>query len=164
MPFNKAFVNLGLAGNMAELATLASIILILSIVFCFVISRYRLHNCLINIYISMALVSVIPQDIMLFMKNSYVIVFVLLIVVLTLMNKYLFDIYQSGPSYALWKSFILSFLEVTLILSVIFSNLASKDIPNFVSHNSMTYFIDPWWRFLWATLPLIFLILLKKRQ
>lgn len=164
MQLNKVFQNLGMAGSVAEMVTLVLVILALSLVFWLLVSRYRLHNFLINTYISLALVSVIPQEIMSFTKNSYILLFVLFVVFLTLMNKYLFDIYQSGPSYAMWKAFIMSFLEVILILSIIFSNLPSKDALTYISKNSLAYFVDPWWRLAWMVLPLVFLILVKKRE
>jgi len=164
MPFNKAFINLGLAGNVAESVTLLLIILGVSLAFLFLVSRYRLHNFLINIYISLALISAVPQNVMSFMENSYSLLFLIFVVLLAMMNRYMFDIYQSGQSYAMWKAFVMSFLEVTLMISIIFSNLSSSDIPSFISQKSLVYLIDPWWKLLWMVLPLLFLIFIKKRE
>ena len=137
MQLDKIFLNLGLAGNMAELATLALVILAVSAVFWVLIGRFRLHNFLINTYISFALVQVIPKDVMSFNKYSYLLAFLILIVLLTLINKYLFDIHQYGSGLSLWQVLTVSFLEVMLLASIIFSFfpegcsivLRSADVP-----------------------------------
>jgi uncharacterized membrane protein len=58
----------------------------------------------------------------------------------------------------------MSFLEVVLLLSIIFSYLPAKDILDYISKGSMVYFIDPWWKLAWMVLPLAFLIFVKKRD
>lgn len=164
MQLNKVFLNLGLAGSVAELVTLILVILVLSTLFWLLIGRFRLHNFLINTYISLALVSAIPQDVMDFNKNSHILLFLIFVTFLTLMNKYLFDIHQSGSGLAIWQVFVMSFLEVVLLLSIIFSYLPAKDILDYISKGSMVYFIDPWWKLAWMVLPLAFLIFVKKRD
>ena len=96
MQLNEIFKNLGLAKSATELITLIIVILAISGLFWLLIGRFRLHNFLINTYISLALVQVIPKDIMSFSKYSFLLVFLILIVLLTLINKYLFDIHQYG--------------------------------------------------------------------
>jgi hypothetical protein len=164
MQLDKLFMSLGLASNVAELVTLLLVLLVLSTVFWLLIGRFRLHNFLINIYIALSILHIFPTEIMNFSKYSFVLVFLILVVLLTLMNKYLFDIHQSGSGLALWQVFFMSFLQVVLLLSIIFSFLPSRDVLQYVSKNSLNYFIDPWWSLAWMILPLAFLIFIKKRE
>ena len=154
----------GLASSAAELVTLVLVLLVLSTVFWLLIGRFRLHNFLINIYISLAILSVVPADMLAFSKNSSVMVFLICIVLLTLLNEYLFDIHQSGSGLALWQVFLMSFFEVVLLLSIMIGSLPVKDVTTYISKNSLNYFVDPWWKLVWMVLPLAFLIFVRKRQ
>ena len=164
MQLDKLFLKFGLASSAAELVTLVLVLLVLSTVFWLLVGRFRLHNFLINIYISLSIIQVIPKDIMAFSKNSSVLVFLILVTLLTLLNKYLFDIHQSGSGLALWQVFMMSFFEVVLLLSVIVSFLPVKDVAVYISKNSLTYFVDPIWRLVWMVAPLAFLVFVKKRD
>jgi hypothetical protein len=164
MQLSQIFQNLGLAGAMAELATLLLVIFASSAVFWLLIGRFRLHNFLINTYISFALAQVIPKDIMSFNKYSYLLLFLILIVLLTLINKYLFDIHQYGSGLALWQVLVMSFLEIMLLLSIIFYLLPTSEILQYISKNYLIYFLDPLYRVLWMAMPLLFLVVVKKRN
>ena len=164
MQLDKLFMSFGLASSAAELITLLLVLLVLSTIFWLLIGRFRLHNFLINVYISLALLHVVPKDVMTFSPNSSVLLFLIFVTLLTLMNKYLFDIHQSGSGMKLWQVFVMSFLQVVMIFSVIFSFLPAKDILKYVSKSSLGYFIDPWWAFAWMIMPLIFLVFVKKSQ
>jgi len=164
MQLNQIFQNLGLAKSATELVTLVLVILIISGVFWLLIGRFRLHNFLINTYISFALAQVIPKDIMSFNKYSYLFLFFILITLLTLINKYLFDIHQYGSGLAIWQVFVMSFLEIMLLISIIFSFLSTKEILQYISGSYLIYFNDPWWRVLWMAMPLLFLVVVKKRK
>ncbi|EKD46574.1 MAG: hypothetical protein ACD_67C00168G0003 [uncultured bacterium] len=164
MQLDKLFLNFGLASSAAELVTLLLVLLVLSTIFWLLVGRFRLHNFLINIYISIAILQVIPDDLLSFSKNSSVLFFLISVVLLTLLNKHLFDIHQSGSGLALWQVFLMSFFEVVLLLSIIFSFLPVKDVTKYISKNSLGYFIDPWWRLGWMILPLAFLVFVNKRD
>lgn len=164
MQLDKLFLKFGLASSAAELVTLILVLLVLSTVFWLLVGRFRLHNFLINIYIALAILQVVPADIMDFSKNSSVLVFLILVVLLTLLNKYLFDIHQSGSGLALWQVFVMSFFEVVLLLSIIISFLPVKEAAIYISKNSLSYFSDPIWRLTWMVLPLAFLVFVKRRD
>jgi len=164
MQLDKVFMKFGLASSVAELVTLVLVLLVLSTIFWLLIGRFRLHNFLINIYISLAIMSVVPADIMTFSKNASVLVFLMCVVLLTLLNEYLFDIHQSGSGMALWQVFLMSFFEVVLLLSILIDSLPIKDVTMYISKNSLNYFIDPWWKLIWMVLPLAFLVFVRKRQ
>jgi hypothetical protein len=164
MQLDKLFLKFGLASSAAELVTLILVLLVLSTIFWLLVGRFRLHNFLINIYISLAILQVVPADVMAFSKNSSVLVFLILVVLLTLLNKYLFDIHQSGSGLALWQVFVMSFFEVVLLLSIIVSFLPVKEAAIYISKNSLSYFSAPLWRLTWMVLPLAFLVFVKKRD
>ncbi|HEX8974674.1 MAG TPA: hypothetical protein VF817_04275 [Patescibacteria group bacterium] len=167
MQLDKLFLSFGLASSAAQLVTLFLVLLLISTVFWLLVGRFRLHNFLINIYISFALLQVVPTSGtsgIAFVKDNPIIVFLIFVVVLTLMNKYLFDIHQAGSGLAIWQVFVMSFMEVVLMLSIIFSYLPAKQILKYISKDSLAYFTDPWWRFGWMILPLAFLIFVKKRE
>ena len=163
MQLDKIFLNLGLNGTASQLVTLVLVLLVLSTLFWLLVGRFRLHNFLINIYISFSILQVLPKDMMTFTKNSSILLFFIFVVVLTLMNKYLFDIHQTGSGLVVWQVFVMSFLEVVLIFSIVFSMLSVKEAAKFVSKDSLVYFTDPWWRAAWMAMPLVFLIFVKKR-
>ncbi|MEI7890952.1 MAG: hypothetical protein WCI36_03190 [bacterium] len=164
MQLDKLFLKFGLASSAAELVTLLLVLLVFSTIFWLLIGRFRLHNFLINIYISFALLKTVPKDVMSFSPNSSILVFLILLVLLTLMNKYLFDIHQSGSGMAIWQIFLMSFFEVVLLLSIFVSFLPVKEVSKYISKNSLGYFVDPWWAFAWMVVPLAFLIFVKKRE
>lgn len=164
MQLDKLFMQFGLASSAAELVTLLLVLLVFSTIFWLLIGRFRLLNFLINIYIAYSILHLVPTDTMGFSKYSSVLIFLISIVLLTLLNKYLFDIHQSGSGMALWQVFVMSFLEVVLLLSVICTLLPAKDITAYISKNSLSYFIDPWWKLGWMIAPLAFLMFVKKRE
>ena len=164
MQLDKLFSNFGLASSAAELVTLILVLLVLSTLFWLLVGRFRLHNFLINMYISLAILQVIPKDVMAFSKNSSILVFLISVVLLTLLNKYLFDIHQSGSGLALWQVFVMSFFEVVLLLSIVISFLPAKEVTLYISKNFLSYFIDPLWRLVWMIAPLAFLVFVRKRE
>lgn len=164
MQLDKLFSQFGLASTSAELVTLVLVLLVLSTIFWLLIGRFRLLNFLINIYIAYSILHLMPADTIGFSKYSSVLIFLVIVTLLTILNKYLFDIHQSGSGMALWQVFVMSFLEVVLLLSIIFTFLPAKDITAYISKSSLGYFIDPWWKLAWVILPLAFLMFVKKRE
>jgi hypothetical protein len=164
MQLDKIFMNLGLAKSATELATLLLVLLVVSTIFWLLIGRFRLHNFLINVYISYAILLVLPKEAISLLANFQIVFFVGLIVILTFLNKYLFDIHQSGSGLAMWQVFIMSALEVLLVLSIFVSLLPAKEVLKYISKDSLIYFTMPWWRLAWMILPLAFLVFVKKRE
>ena len=164
MQLDKLFLKFGLASSMAELVTLVLVLLVLSTIFWLLVGRFRLHNFLINIYISLAILYVIPAEVMSSSKNTPILAFLIIVVLLTLLNKYLFDIHQSGSGLAIWQVFLMSFFEVVLLLSIIISSLPIKEVTVYISKNSLGYFIDPWWKLGWMIAPLAFLVFVRRRD
>lgn len=164
MQLEKVFHGLGLSVSLAETVTLLLVILAVTVIFWLVIGRFRLHSVLINIYISFALVQATPKELMGTIPNFSVIVFLALIIILTLLGKYTFDIHLSGSGLAYWQIFTMSFLEVGLIISILVLFVGDKQLLKFVSKDALFYFSSPWARFLWLLLPLGFLVYINKRS
>lgn len=163
MQLEKIFSSFGLSVSSAQLVTLLLVLLAISVAFWLLVGRFRLHSVLINIYISYALVGALPKDVIGANVNLSVMLLLIIIVLLTLMGKYTFDIHLSGSGLAYWQIFIMSFLEVGLIASIVASIMGDKALLKYVSKDALFYFTSPWAKFLWLTLPLIFLIYINKR-
>jgi hypothetical protein len=164
MQLDKIFMNLGLAKSATELATLLLVLLVVSTIFWLLIGRFRLHNFLINVYISYAITLVLPKEATTLLGNFQVIFFIAVIAGLTFLNKYLFDIHQSGSGLAIWQVFIMSALEVLLVLSIVIALLPVKEVLRYISKDALIYFTMPWWKLAWMILPLAFLVFIKKRE
>lgn len=164
MQLDKIFLGLGLSKTMSELVMLLVVMLLLSLLFWVLIGRFRLHNFLINVYISSAMLMVVPKEAMQFSKYAPVILLLIFVVFLTLMNPYLFDIHQSGSGLALWQVLVMSFLEVGLVMSILLSFLPAKDVLKYLSKDALLYFSSPWGRVAWMVAPLAFLIFVNKRD
>ncbi|MFZ5982534.1 MAG: hypothetical protein ACOYS2_03125, partial [Patescibacteria group bacterium] len=86
------------------------------------------------------------------------------VVALTVFGKELFDIYISGSGTGfLWRVFVMSFLEVVLIFSVVFSFLPRKTALEWISGDALNYLAGDWFRFVWAVAPLLFLFVIHKK-
>lgn len=164
MQLEKIFSGLGLAKSTTELVTLLFVMVTISALFWVFIGRFRLHNFLINIYISYAILAVLPTEIMNMNKYFQIIAFFGFLIILTLMNRYLFDIHQNGSGLALWQVFVMSFLEVGLILSIILVFIPAKEALKYLSKDAIFYFTSVWARLIWMALPLLFLIFVNKRN
>lgn len=164
MQLDKIFLGLGFTKSTTELVTLLFVMVAISALFWVLIGRFRLHNFLINTYIAFALLTVLPDTILTGSKYLQVVVFFIFLVVLTLMNRFLFDIHQSGSGLALWQVFVMSFLEVGLILSIILALIPVKEALVYLSKDALFYFISAWARIVWMALPLLFLIFANKQN
>ena len=163
MQLEKVFSSFGLSASSAELVTLVLVLLAITVAFWLLIGRFRLHSVLLNIYISFALVGAIPKDVIGANVNLLVLIFLILIILLTLMGKYTFDIHLSGSGLAYWQLLLMSFLEVGLIASIMATFVGDKTLLKFISKDALFYFSSPWAKFLWLALPLAFLAYINKR-
>lgn len=163
MQLEKLFKSLGLSVASAELVTLVLVILAITVAFWLLVGRFRLHSVLINIYISFALAGALPKQIIGTNTTLLILLFMISIVLLTLMGKYTFDIHLSGSGLAYWQIFIMSFLEVGLIMSLLAGFVGDKTLLKFLSKDALFYFSSPWAKFLWLAMPLAFLIYINKR-
>ena len=152
-------------GKISGDITLIVILIAVSVGFGLLIGRFRLVNVLINIYIAFAFVTVLPQDILDISKNSSALIFLSILVALTLVSDYLFDIHISNSSSGFfWRLFVMSFLLTSLTFSMLVSMLEKKLVMKYISIDAFGYFAAPYASFFWMAAPLLFLFFLNKRQ
>lgn len=151
------------SGIIAELSAIGLVLLVISVVFWLLIGRFRLHNALINIYISFAILQVAYAEIAVFGKYGPLLAFMIMVVFLTLVDSNLFEIHLSGSGLAIWQVIVLSFLEAGLLVSVVSSLIPEKQILKFISVGSFEYFVSPLTSILWMVMPLLFLVIIGRR-
>lgn len=159
------FVNLGLPEKISGDISLFLVLAAVSVGLGMYIGRFRLVNVLINIYIAVAILNVIPEK---WLGSSDVlpaIFFLVVVVFLTIIGDYLFDIHISNtvPSGFFWRLLVMSFLEMGLVFSIIISLLPKKMVLQYISENSLVYFSSPYAQIFWMVIPLVFLLFLSKR-
>ncbi len=164
MQLEKIFHSFGLSASLAELVTVFLVMLAIAVILWLVVGKKRLHNSVMNIYLSFALVQVLPVNLISTNKNLSVLIFLILLVVLTLIGNYTFDIGLSGSGLAYWQIFLMSFFEVGAVFSITASFLGDKQLLQYVSKDALFYFTSPWAKFTWLALPLLFLIYINKRN
>ncbi len=155
--------NLGVSKAFTQDISLLIIIALVSFVFGTFIGRHRLVAILVNIYVAISLISAVPSKF--FTSYNYeLLAFLAIVVGMTIFAKKLFEIQLSGAgSGFLWRVFAISFLEVVLIISVIFTIIPKKEALNYVSDTAYGYLTGEWWKLIWMAAPLVFLIINNKR-
>lgn len=139
------------------------VIVFASFIFGMLIGRYKLVTVLINIYVAVALLSVLPEK--LFSDYYYrLILFFAIIAGLTFLGKKMFEvpIFGSGKSF-LWRVFAMSFLEVMLALSMALSIAPKKEALNYISLTSYNYFVSENALIFWMLAPLVFMFIIRKK-
>ncbi|MFA5994733.1 MAG: hypothetical protein WC823_07290 [Parcubacteria group bacterium] len=154
---------IGVSPALTQDISLLLVVTVFSLIFSMFIGRYKLVTILVNIYVAFAVTTVLPMQF--FTDYLYRLVFFLaLVVVLTLLDKKLFEVYISGSGTGfLWWVFVMSFLEVIFLLSIVLVIVPKKIALSFVSPAAMEYLISENARFIWMVVPLIFMVFIHKR-
>jgi hypothetical protein len=148
---------------MSQDIVLLLFVVFVSFVYGMFLGKYKIMTVLINIYVSFALISVIPQD-FLTDYNSRLLLFFALVAGLTLVSKRFFDLSMSGSgSYFLLRVFLMSFLQVALVLSIIFSIVPRKVALDYISLDAYGYLTFGWMPAVWMALTLAFMYFAYKR-
>ena len=115
---------LALPKNIAGDLSLILLFVGVSLLVGFIFGRWKLVNILINVYISVALVGVMPEAWFAVSVYAKAGVFIVLLTVLTMFDERLFDIHiTSAGTDFFWRFFVTSFLVTGSVLSSIFSFL-----------------------------------------
>lgn len=146
-----------------ELSGILLVLVAVSAAFWVLIGRFKLHNLLINIYISYAILNVVLKEAASLGKFAPIIIFAVLIAFFTIIDNTVFEIHLSGSGLKIWQVIVLSFLEAGLFVSIVSVLLPEKQLLNYLSENSAQYFVSPWYSIFWMVAPLLFLILIGKR-
>jgi hypothetical protein len=163
MNLSLIFSQLGLSAKTSQDVMLFLVIALVSFVFGMSIGRFKMITVLINIYVSVALMSVFPESF--FSDYTYrLILFLGLVALLTVLGKKMFEIQLSGSGKGfLWRVFVMSFLEVMLMLSVALSLMPKKVALEYISPTSYSYLVSENFALLWMILPLVFMFLIHKK-
>lgn len=156
--------NLGVPTNLTQDIMLLLFVALASFIYGTLIGRWRLMTVLINIYVAFAVVTVIPAEIVAD-YNLKLLIFFILLAGMTLLNKRFFDISfsGSGTNYML-RVFMMSFLEIVLVLSIAFSMVPKKVALGYISANAYTYLITGYAPLVWMALPLIYMFFLYRKM
>jgi len=164
MRLSSFFLKMGVPDKLAGDLSLFLVLVAISLMFGMFVGRFRLANILINIYIALAILTVIPKDFLSLYANSDLLIFLLLLTVLTIAGDNLFDIHiSSSGSGFFWRLVVMSFLEVGLIFSIIISMIPSSKLLEYVSQNMYQYFASPSAKVFWMAAPLVFLFFINKK-
>lgn len=163
MDIGKLLVSFGVSPQLTQDISLLALLIILSFVFGMFIGRYKLITILVNIYVAFAVTMAVPAQY--FSDYSYKLIFFLAsIIILTLISKQLFEIYISGSgSSFLWRVFVMSFLELAFLLSLVLTIIPKKVALGYISPMAYGYLATENARLAWTVIPLVFLFFIHKR-
>jgi len=157
-------LKIGVSVQWADEIALFLILAGVSVAFGFFMGRFRLVNVLISIYIAIALLSVLPKEFLKFNQHADVFLFLIFVIGLTLADSALFDIHISGSgAYFFWRLFVMSFLEIGLIFSILTTLLPRKEVLEYISADAYNYFASSYAQFLWMVIPLLFVFFINKK-
>jgi hypothetical protein len=157
------FSKLGLSVSAAQDVTLFLVVALFSFIFGIFIGRYKLITILINMYVAVAIMSMVPAKIA--TEYSFKLIgFFAIIIILTLIGKKMFEIYISGSgSGFLWRVFVMSFLEVVFLISYVLAIIPKKLALGYVSPSAYGYLASENARLFWTVLPLVFMFIIHKK-
>ena len=131
-----------------------------SLAFGTLIGKQRAIPVLISTYISALVVKSLPEN---FAETYKTVLFLVLIALFTISGrKFLSGSLAFGSK--LWKLFAFSFLEMMLIISIIFSMISKQTALGYVSVSSYDYFVSGWLPLIWLVAPLLFLMFFCRRN
>lgn len=162
--FSNFFSAFDLPNNIAGDVSLFFLFVGMSLVFGFVFGRWKLINILINVYITLAFVGVLPESLFETSPYSKAGIFVVLLVILTAIDKRLFDLHiSSAGSDFFWRLFVTSLLVTGMIVSVVLSFLPKAIALGFISATAYSYFASSGALIFWMAAPLISLLFINNR-
>lgn len=130
----------------------------------FVFGRWKLVNILINVYIAVAIVGIVPGEWFEISIYAKALTFVVLLVLLTMFDERLFDIHiTSAGTDFFWRFFVTSFLVTGSVLSTIFSFLPKSLVLEWVSAHLYFYIASPWALMFWLIVPILSLFIINTR-
>jgi hypothetical protein len=158
------FSSLHLPENLAGDLSLFLLFIGLSLAFGFVFGRWKLVNILINVYIALAFIGVLPAALLAFSAYGKAIVFVILLVLLMMIDDRLFDLHiSSAGTDFFWRLFVMSILVTGMVVSVLLSFLPKSVALGFISAAAYGYFASPGALIFWMIMPLLSLLFINNR-
>jgi len=128
------------------------------------LGRFKLINILINAYIALAFISVIPTTILLASDYTKAGIFVLLLIFLTAIDKRLFDLHiSSAGSDFFWRLIVMSLLVSGMLTSILLSLLPRTVTNGFVTEHVALVFASPLASIVWFATPIFTLLFINNR-
>lgn len=158
------FFSFHLPKNIAGDLSLLMLFIGLSMAFGFIFGRWKLVNILINVYIALALIGVVPAGLIGFSVYGKAATFIVLLVLLTAIDDRLFDVHiSSAGTDFFWRLFVMSFLVTGMVVSVLLSFLPKSVALGYISLTAYGYFASPVALIFWMAIPLFSLLFINNR-
>lgn len=149
-----------IAGSLSLILLFVGVSLLMGFVF----GRWKLVNILINIYIAVAIVGILPPAWLDFSVYARGGAFLILLVVLTMFDERLFDIHiTSAGTDFFWRFFVTSFLVTGAVISTFSSFLPKTLVLQWVTPTLYSYIGSEWALLFWLVMPLITLFFINNR-
>lgn len=149
-----------IAGDLSLVLLFTGVSLLLGFIF----GRWKLVNILINVYIAVALVGIVPPEWFVVSVYAKAGIFLVLLVFLTMFDNRLFDIHiTSAGTDIFWRFFITSFLVTGSILSTLFNYLPQSLVLQWVTPHLYWYIASPWALLFWLVVPILSLFIINSR-
>lgn len=157
-------LNVSIPQNIAGDLSLILLFIGVAILAGFIFGRWKLVNILINVYIAVALVGIVPTAWLTWSDYAKAGLFLLLLVLLTMFDERLFDIHiTSAGTDFFWRFFVTSFLVTGAVLSSIFNFLPREVALQWVSPDLFFYIASPWALLFWLVVPILSLFVINTR-
>jgi len=158
------FGTIALPQNLTGDLSLLLVFFGLSLAFGFIFGRWKLVNILINSYIVVAFLSVLPASLLSFSPYAKVGVFFGLLLFLSMVDDRLFDLHiTSAGTDFFWRLFVMSLLVTGMLVSVTLAFLPKTLALSYISLTAYSYFASPLALVLWMALPLLLLLFINNR-
>ena len=159
------FIKFGLSKILAGDISFLIFFILISVGFGMFIGRFRLINVLINVYIAIAILTVMPKEIFSPYSLAALFFFVVAVIVLTMIDSHLFDIHISGSGGSFfWRLFVMSFFEAGLIFSVLISFWDKTTLLKFISIDIYNLYVSQYAKIFWMMAPLAVLFFINKKE
>ena len=161
---NTFFSTLSVPKNLAGDLSLLLIFFGLSLALGFILGRWKLVNILINIYIVVALISILPRELIVFSPYAKVGIFLSLLLFLSVIDDRLFDVHitNAGTDF-FWRLFVMSILVTGMLVSVTLAFLPKAMALTYISQTAYSYFASPFALIFWMVIPLFSLLFINNR-
>lgn len=162
--FSRFFSALNIPNNLAGDLSLLLIFLVLSLIFGFVFGRWKLVNIMINVYIAVAFVNVLPENLLTVSDYAKGGVFLAVLIFLSMVDDRLFDVHiTSAGTDFFWRLFVMSFMVTGMVVSVFLSTFPKSFALDYISGAAYSYFASPLALIFWMTLPILSLLFINNR-
>jgi hypothetical protein len=158
------FSSLSFPKNLAGDFSLLFLFIGLSIALGFIFGRWKLVNILIDIYISIALVSIVPKEVIALSPFARTAVFLAILILLSAIDSRLFDVHiTSAGTDFFWRLFVMSILVTGSLVSATLSFLPKNIALSYISPTALGYFASPMALLFWMVIPLLLLLFINNR-